>query len=106
MAAWIKMSLGMELGLNPGDFVLDGDPAAPSPKRRRSPPPEKIGLCSLWPNGWMAEAGTWHRGRPQTRRLCVKWGPSALPQKGVEPRYPVFGPFLLRMYQSATWYGC
>ena len=32
MAAWIKMSLGMELGLDPGDFVLDGDPVAPSPK--------------------------------------------------------------------------
>ena len=31
MAAWIKMSLGIELGLGPGDFVLDGDPA-PSPK--------------------------------------------------------------------------
>jgi len=27
MAAWIKMSLGIELGLGPGDFVLDGDPA-------------------------------------------------------------------------------
>jgi len=26
------MSLGMELGLGPGDFVLDGDPAHPSPK--------------------------------------------------------------------------
>ena len=26
MATWIKMSLGMELGLDPGDFVLDGDP--------------------------------------------------------------------------------
>jgi len=29
MAAWIKMSLGMEVGLGPGDFVLDGDPAPP-----------------------------------------------------------------------------
>jgi len=29
MAAWIKMPLGMEVGLalGPGDFVLDGDPA-------------------------------------------------------------------------------
>jgi len=27
MAAWIKMPLGMELGLSPVDFVLDGDPA-------------------------------------------------------------------------------
>jgi len=24
-AAWIKMALGMEVGLKPGDFVLDGD---------------------------------------------------------------------------------
>ena len=32
MAAWIKMSLGMELGLDLGDFVLDGDTAAPPQK--------------------------------------------------------------------------
>ena len=38
MPAWIKMSLGMEVGLGPGDFVLDGDPA-PSPKRCRAPFP-------------------------------------------------------------------
>ena len=36
MAAWIKMPLGMEVGLRPGDFVLDGDPA-PSPKGDRAP---------------------------------------------------------------------
>jgi len=32
MAAWINMSLGMEVGLSPGDFVLDGDPAPPQKK--------------------------------------------------------------------------
>ena len=37
MAAWIKMSLGMELGLDLGDFVLDGDPVAPSPKGGADP---------------------------------------------------------------------
>jgi len=37
MAAWIKMSLGMELGLCPGDFVLDGDPAPPPQKGDRAP---------------------------------------------------------------------
>jgi len=31
------MSLDMELGLDPGDFVLDGDPVAPSPKEGRTP---------------------------------------------------------------------
>jgi len=46
MAAWIKMSLGMELGLGPGDFVSDADPAPPSPKG-----PPILGPCLLWPNG-------------------------------------------------------
>ena len=36
MAGWIKMPLGMEVSLGPGDFVLDGDPAT-SPKRGRTP---------------------------------------------------------------------
>ena len=31
MAAWIKMSLGMKLGLGPVDFVSDGDAAPQSP---------------------------------------------------------------------------
>ena len=36
MAAWIKMSLDMELGLGLGDFVLDRD-HAPPPIKGRSP---------------------------------------------------------------------
>ena len=28
MAAWIKMPLGAEAGLDPGHIVLDGDPAS------------------------------------------------------------------------------
>ena len=39
MAAWIKMSLGMELGLGQGDFVLDGDPV-PFPKKGADPSPQ------------------------------------------------------------------
>jgi len=35
-AGCIKMSLGMEVGLSPGDFVFDGDPA-PSPKGGGAP---------------------------------------------------------------------
>ena len=27
------MPLGMDVGLSPGDFVLDGDPTAPPPKK-------------------------------------------------------------------------
>jgi len=32
MVGWIKMKLGMEVGLVPGDVVLDWDPAPPPKK--------------------------------------------------------------------------
>jgi len=35
-ARWIKMALGMEVGLGPGHLVLDGDPA-PLPKKGIAP---------------------------------------------------------------------
>ena len=31
-AGWMKLVLGMEVGLSPGDFVLDGDPVPFPPK--------------------------------------------------------------------------
>jgi len=104
----------MEVGRGAGHIVLDEDPA-PLPKKRQSPLPV-FGPFLLWPNGWMHEDATygwmhedatWHVGRPQPRRLCVRWGPSTLPKKGAEP--PFFGPCVLwpngSMYQDITWYG-
>jgi len=40
MAGWIKMPLGIEVGLVPlpGDFVLDGGPCSPLPKKGRAAP--------------------------------------------------------------------
>jgi len=52
---WIKMPLGMELGLGPGHIVPNGDPAPPPPKGH-SP---QLRLCPLWPNGWMDQDATW-----------------------------------------------
>jgi len=46
-AAWIKMPLGMEVGLDPGHIVLDGYPALPFQKRHS---PVIFGPY-LWPNG-------------------------------------------------------
>jgi len=46
------MSLGMEVGLGPGDFVLDGEPAPPLRKGSGAPCPI-VGPFLLWPNGWM-----------------------------------------------------
>jgi len=49
-AAWIKMPLGIEVGLGLCGIVLDGD-TAPPPLKGHSPP--IFGQCPLWPNGWM-----------------------------------------------------
>jgi len=38
---WTKMPLGTEVGLSPGDIVLDGN----------QHPPPFFGPCLLWPNG-------------------------------------------------------
>ena len=70
---WIKMILGMEVGLSPGDVVLDGNLAAP-PQKGHSPP--IFGPCLLWPNGCMDQDATWYGGRPQPGQHCVRWGSS------------------------------
>ena len=55
----------------------------------------------------MDDAATWRGGRPQPRRLCVRWGPSPSDKRGRSP-LPIFGPFLLCpngwMHQDATQY--
>jgi len=90
MAAWIKMPLGMEVGLGPGDFLLHEDPVPPSQKGAEPP---NFRPCSLWPNGWMDQDDTWHGGRPQPRRLCVRWGSSPFPKRGWSPPSPISADF-------------
>ena len=67
------MPRGMEVGLDPGDFVLDRDPATLSPKGAQPP---IFGPCLLWPNGCMDQDATSYGGRPRPRRHCVRLGPS------------------------------
>jgi len=66
-------------GLNPGDFVLDGDPAIliqkmwtqlPLTKKGRSPSPI-FSTCLLLPNASMNQDGTWRGGEPWSRPHCV-----------------------------------
>ena len=105
-AGWIKMPLGMDVGLGPGDFVLDGDPALPYEKGHSSPYfrnlrahalPASVaiirGPCLLWSDGWMDQDEIWQTGWPRPRRHCVRRGPSFPSPKGHSPT--VFGPCLL-----------
>jgi len=86
-AGWMKLVLGMEMGLSPDDFVLDGDPV-PFPQKGAEPTSPIFGPFLLWPNGCMHQTATWYRARPRPRRLCVRWGPRfPLPQRGTDPQF-------------------
>jgi len=53
------MKLGMQVGLGPGDIVLDGDPAPPLPKGITP----IFGPYLLSPNGWMDYDAIWYESR-------------------------------------------
>jgi len=52
MVGWIKMKLGMEVGLCPGHTVLDWDPAPP-PQRGIAPSPNfmSMSVVAKWLDG-------------------------------------------------------
>ena len=68
----------MEVGHDPGDFVLDGDPASP----KKGKPPPSFRPMSIVANGWMDENATWYQSTPWPKPHCVRRGPSSPPQKG------------------------
>ena len=80
------MPLGMEEGLDPGEFVLDGDPALPPRKGggARSP---IFGLCPLWPNSRMDHDGTLHKGGPSY--IVLDWDLTPLPKTGLANFRPI-----------------
>ena len=99
-AGCIKMPLGMEVVLSPGDFGLDGDPSCPSKREAeaeaggRAPPIFSPWL--LWPDGWMDQDGTWHGGRPWSSPHCARWGHSSPPQnRGQSPPKNNFRPIFI-----------
>ena len=89
MAAWIKMSLTMEVDLGPGDFVLDGHPDPPPQKRGEgagSGPPRKFSA-----HVYCSQTAEWLK-LVLGMEVCLIPGDSVLdgnpvpfPQKGAEP---------------------
>jgi len=53
MAGWIRIPLGMELGLGSGDIVLDGDPAPPMERDTAASP--LFSPCPLWANNHLSQ---------------------------------------------------
>jgi len=57
------MPIGTEIGLGPGDIVLDGEPAPPPAER--STAASTFWPILLWLNGWIRQDTTWYGGRPR-----------------------------------------
>jgi len=95
-AGCIKIPVGLEVGLSPGDFVLDGDPA-PSPKGGGAPNLRPMSVVAKWLLDGLRYA-TGYGGRPRPRRLCVRWGPTSLPEKRAHP----LAQFLAHVYCGRT----
>ena len=93
------MALVTEVGLSPGDFVLDGDPA-PSQKGGRAPS-TIFRPFLLWPKGWMHQDATWYGGKPQRRGLCVylDGDRAPLPKRGQSPHFSAY----VYCGQTAVW---
>ena len=99
---WIKMKLGMQVGLLcPGHNVLDGDP--PPLPQRGTAPQFSTHICCGKMAGWIKMPLGMEVGFEPGD--CVRW--AQLPQKWAQP--PIFGPCLLwpngYMHQDTTWYG-
>ena len=48
---WIKMKLGMQVGIGPGHIVLDGDPAPPPQKQDEAPNFRPMSIVAKWLDG-------------------------------------------------------
>jgi len=86
------MPLGIEVGLRPGDFVFNGDPAALSKKVAVPPPQFSAHVYCGQTAGWVKMA---HGMDPRLGpgHIVLDKDPALLPKKGREP--PIFGRYLL-----------
>jgi len=68
---WIRMPLSTEVGLRPGDTVLDGDPAPPKKGHFSSHV-----YCGQM-DGWIKnQDDTWYRGRPRPGDIVLDRDPA------------------------------
>ena len=101
---WIKMKLGMRVGLGPGRIVLDGDRAPPSPKGHS--PQFSAHICCDQRAAWIKMPLGMEVGIGPGD-FVLDGDAAPLPRKGRSPQ--IFGACLLWpngwMDQDATWYG-
>jgi len=79
---WIKMKLGVEVGLGQGHIVLDGDPVPPPPKGHS--PLFSANICCGQMAGWIKMPHGREVGL-DTSDIVLDGDPALLPQNGTEP---------------------
>jgi len=96
-AGWIKMALGMEVSLDPGHIVPDGDPA-PLAKMRQSPPFSahfycgKMAACIKMPFG--KEVGL------SLSDFVLNGDPAPSPKRGGAPNFRPTSILAKRLHES------
>ena len=90
-AAWIKMPLGTEVGLGPGDIVLGGEPVTPT-----SPPPKQGHTPKFSAHVYCGQTARWIKMALGTEVglglvNIVLDGDSSPAQKGDRASPPIFG---------------
>jgi len=86
------MPLGTEVGLRPGDFVLDGDPAR-SPKRGHSPLPQFSAHFYCGQTAGYTKMPLGMELGLSPGDFVLDMDPTPLPEKGAEP--PNFWPMFI-----------
>ena len=82
-AGWMKTPLGAEVDLDPGQSLLDADPAPPAQKGDKAP---NFRPVSIVPKRLDWSRCPWYGGRPRPRPHCARWGPSSPSHKGHSPQ--------------------
>jgi len=92
------MPLATDVGLGPGNIVLDGDPALHHGHGQVSPTFAVYGCrqacvrinrgpCPLWPNVWMDQDTTWYGGRPRPSDIALDRDPDPPRKGGQQPNF-------------------
>jgi len=83
---WIKMKLGTQVGLSPGNIVLDGDPAPPPPKEGAAPNFRPMYVVAKWLDGSRCHLAGREVGLSPSH-IVLDEDPAPLPQREQSPQF-------------------
>jgi len=86
-AGWIKMPLGMDVGLRPGRIVLDRDPAPPKKSGTAFPNFRPMSVVVKRLDGSGIQDATRYEGMPRPMPRCVRCETSSSAKRGTPSNF-------------------